>query len=111
MLAADPDWVAPLLWRSEFRNVLTLLARREALSFDRAIEAAELAETLMAGAEFAVGSGPVLELARASGCSAYDCEFVALARQERAPLLTTDRQILVAFPRVAITPEKFLEVS
>lgn len=82
--------------------------RRGELSFERALAVAELAESLMAGAEFAVGSAPVLELARTSGCSAYDCEFVVLARQERAPLVTTDRRILDAFPEEARAPADFL---
>ncbi len=86
---------------------MAVFARRGELSFDRALAAAELAESLMAGAEFAVGSGPVLELARDSGGSAYDCEFVALARQERIPLVTTDRRLLAAFPKEALSPERF----
>jgi predicted nucleic acid-binding protein len=46
----------------------------------------------------------VLSLAAQSGCSAYDCEFVALAQDLRVPLVTTDRQILKAFPTVAVSP-------
>ncbi len=87
---------------------MTVFARRGDLSFDRALAAAELAESLMVGAEFAVASAPVLELARDSGCSAYDCEFVALARQERIPLLTTDLRILDAFPKEALSPDQFV---
>jgi predicted nucleic acid-binding protein len=43
-----------------------------------------------------------------SACSAYDCEFVALARAQRVPLLTTDRQLLREFPNVAISVERFI---
>lgn len=35
--------------------------------------------SLLAGAEFEVDSSSVLELMRDSDCSAYDCEFIALA--------------------------------
>lgn len=31
-------------------------------------------------------------------CSAYDCEFVWLARDLRLPLVTADRKVLDAFP-------------
>src|SRR5690606_24817800 len=39
------------------------------------------AKSLLAGLEFEVDSHSVLELVRASDCSAYDCEFIALAKK------------------------------
>jgi predicted nucleic acid-binding protein len=44
---------------------------------------------------------------RKSPCSAYDCEFVALAEDLEIPLLTTDRKILSAFLSVAVSLGKF----
>jgi predicted nucleic acid-binding protein len=41
----------------------------------------------------------VLELVRDSDCSAYDCEFVALATKLDAKLVTMDRKLLRAFPK------------
>ena len=35
-LCKDPAWVAPLLWRSEFRNVLALYLRQGLLSLEDA---------------------------------------------------------------------------
>jgi len=32
LLAKEPDWAAPLLWRSELRNVLALYLRKNLLS-------------------------------------------------------------------------------
>ena len=32
----DPDWAAPIFWRSEFRNLLAGYLRRKALTFDEA---------------------------------------------------------------------------
>jgi predicted nucleic acid-binding protein len=49
-----------------------------------------------------------LQLAAESGCSAYDCEFVALARDLEVPLVTADRQLLAAFPSTAVSPEAFV---
>ena len=65
------------------------------------------AERLLAGGEYAVASADVLELAAASGCSAYDCEFVALARDLAVPLVTVDRELLAAFPDHAVPLERF----
>jgi predicted nucleic acid-binding protein len=53
-------------------------------------------------------SGEVLRLASASGCTAYDCEFVALALALEAPLVTSDRELLAAFPAVARSPRDHL---
>ena len=103
----DPEWAAPLLWRSEFRSVLSMLMRRQNLALVEALEAAREAELLMAGREFTVETQTVLELANRSGCTAYDCEFVALASDLRARLLTSDRELLAAFPTLAVAIEQF----
>jgi predicted nucleic acid-binding protein len=34
----DPEWVVPILWRSEFRNLLAGYVRRKTLTFDEALE-------------------------------------------------------------------------
>lgn len=98
LLARDPDWVAPLLWRSEFRNILAGYLRRGTLSFEQAIALQTEAEQLLAGVERDVDSRQVLELVRNSDCSAYDCEFVALAQALDVPLVTMDGKVLKAFP-------------
>lgn len=100
LLRNDPDWVAPLLWRSEFRNVLTVYLRRDMLSLSETLVMMEQAERLMKGGEFTVNSARVLNLAASSNCSAYDCEFVSLAQELGTSLITSDRKLLAAFPDV-----------
>jgi len=102
LLERDSGWAAPVLWRSEFRNILAGYLRRKALRFDQVLAIQSEAENLMAGAEFDVASTAVLELARDSGCSAYDCEFVALAVDLGTQLVTMDRALLRAFPSRAV---------
>jgi predicted nucleic acid-binding protein len=63
---------------------------------------------LMRHREFDVSSLQVLELAAASTCSAYDCEFVALAQDLGVPLVTVDRQILDQFPQIAVSLDSFV---
>lgn len=106
-LRRDPTWTVPLLWRSEFRNAMIGLVRKELLPIDKALSIVEEAERWLAGHEYSVISRHVLTLADRSGCSAYDCEFVALAQDLGIPLVTTDRQILKAFPSLAISPDGF----
>lgn len=107
VLTADAEWVAPLLWRSEFRSILSGAVRRKALSLDRAAAIAAAAEQQLQGREFAVESASVLTLAAQSGCSAYDCEFVALAQDLGVSLVTNDRAIQRAFPHTALGLDQF----
>ncbi|MBS4097020.1 MAG: type II toxin-antitoxin system VapC family toxin [Sulfuricella sp.] len=102
LLEQDPEWAAPILWRSEFRNILLGYARRKAISFEQANSLQREAESLLEGSEFEVDSLIVFELARDSDCSAYDCEFVALAMKLDSKLVTMDKKLLRAFPKHAI---------
>jgi predicted nucleic acid-binding protein len=108
VLRIDGEWVAPPLWRSEFRNVLAFYLRQDAFAFDLALKLAEEAELLMQGKEYEISSREVLSLVAESHCSAYDCEFVALAQSFRVPLVTSDKRILSQFPKTAISPESFV---
>lgn len=98
LLERDPAWAAPVLWRSEFRNVLAGYLRRGALTLEAALELQSEAEDFMAGNEFDVDSARVLRLVRDSDCTACDCEFVALALQLGTTLVTRDAKLLKAFP-------------
>lgn len=103
----DSKWTAPVLWRSEFRNVLTLYLRQGRLDRAKALVVMEEAEALLGDAGIPVDSARVLDLAAASGCTAYDCEFVALAEELGVPLVTSDRDVLKAFPAVAVSLAAF----
>ena len=94
----DPEWAAPLLWRSEFRNILAGYLRRSTLSFEQSIALQQEAEGLLSGAEFEVDSYGVLELVSKSECSAYDCEFISLAIKLNTKLVTADKKLIRAFP-------------
>lgn len=107
VLVQDPLWAVPLLWRSEFRNVLIGLLRKRALNLEDACQIVSEAERAVIGREYSVVSHQVLELAFRSGCSAYDCEFVSLAQDLGVSLITSDRQVLAAFPSIAVSPDVF----
>jgi predicted nucleic acid-binding protein len=108
VLHQDAQWAAPLLWRSEFRNVLALYIRKRLLDLDTAQAIMNEALKLMLGQEYEVVSSQVLSLAAQSSCSAYDCEFVALAQDLGVPLITVDKQVLERFSSVATSPDKYL---
>lgn len=102
LLIQQPEWAAPPLWRSEWRNVIAGYLRRGVLNLDQALALQQQAEHLVIRHEEPVSSQAVLQLVASSRCSAYDCEFVAAAQQLRVPLVTADRAVLSAFPDVAL---------
>lgn len=106
-LLRDAAWAAPVLWRSELRNILATYVRREELSLPEAILVQQTAEELMADREYTIPSADVLEISAQGRCSAYDGEFVTLARRLDLPFVTSDRRLLQSFPRVAVPLEEF----
>ena len=106
-LARDPHWVSSILWRSEFRNILAGYMRRGDLDRTVADRCLDGAESQLAGHEYMVPSGLVMRKVAASTCSAYDCEYVALAEDLKATLVTSDRQILAEFPTLTANLEAF----
>lgn len=94
----DPDWAAPYLWRSEFRNILTTQVRHKLIDMDTALSMTHSAEKMLLSREFMVDAATVMQVAADGGLSAYDAEFVTLARQLCIPLITLDKKILRAFP-------------
>lgn len=107
----DPAWIAPLLWRSEFRNVLALYIRKGFLNLIEALDLIQEAEFLMNGMEYLVSSLNILSLTEESQCSAYDCEFVVLARQLGLKLVTSDGLIIKKFPGIAVHISEFGKIS
>jgi predicted nucleic acid-binding protein len=107
VLRRDPVWAAPLLWRSEFRNVLAVYMRQNRLSLDHALRLMDTAEILLQGREYTVSSVRVLSLVAGTRCSAYDGEFVALAQDLGLSLVTSDARLLAEFPATVIAMDMF----
>ena len=97
------EWFVPPLWRSEFRNILAGFLRQNSIDMDQARAVMRAAEGELADFEAEVNSLAVLDLVSQSRCSAYDCEFVALARTLDVQLVTEDKQILRDFAGTAIS--------
>lgn len=109
VLEADPVWAVPVLWASEMRSILGHYVRAGKLSVAQASSAMDRAASVIDGREGPVESREVLTLASKSGCSTYDCEYVSLAMSLGVQLVTSDKEILRAFPRTAVSPGKFKE--
>jgi predicted nucleic acid-binding protein len=111
LLHIDSQWIAPLLWRSELRNVLAMYVRKSIIDLSTAIAIQAQAEQQLADNEYTVNSMDVLTLAQKSGCSAYDCEFVSLATSLSLKLITGDQKLIQTFPNIAMTAGEYLRWS
>ncbi|HPO16945.1 MAG TPA: type II toxin-antitoxin system VapC family toxin [Candidatus Hydrogenedentes bacterium] len=105
----DSAWHAPSLWISEYRCVVLKYFRTGKVD-------GELVKELISAARkripheytHSIDDESVMELCMMSACTAYDCEYVAVAMMLGAPLVTLDQAILKAFPMIATSPEGFL---
>ncbi|MDX2080239.1 MAG: type II toxin-antitoxin system VapC family toxin [Terrimicrobiaceae bacterium] len=108
VLLKDCQWWVPPLWKSEFRSILFAYMRKQGTSLEMA--QAHWAEAIdhLATTQMEPNASKVLALAADSSLSAYDAEFVVLAEELGIPLVTSDQQILREFPKLAVSPEKFV---
>lgn len=103
----DPDWIAPPILASEVRNVLVGMVRRGYVPLAEAVDMAGFAGDVLAGEYYEVSGASVLETAVATGLTAYDAEFVVLARTLGLRLVTADGEILAKAPDVAVSLEAY----
>ena len=73
------------------------------MNADTASAIAYEAEQLLEPREYRIAASDVISLISKSTCSAYDCEFIALAIEIQTKLVTSDKQILKAFPQSTIS--------
>jgi predicted nucleic acid-binding protein len=81
--------------------VLANYLRKRLLTFDQALAIQNEAEALLQDNEFIVNSHDILQLVQNSECSAYDCEFIALAQNMNIQMITMDKKVLKYFPETA----------
>ncbi len=108
VFAKDPDWYAPLLWQSEMRSIITKYFRFQNMPLEESQQIMNETHDLMIEHERFVSSNVVLELMASSKCTSYDCEYVALAKEMNLTLVTFDKEVLRDFPRIAISPQDFI---
>lgn len=107
----DPDWHAPVLWRSELRNILTGYRRDGSLADAQVRQVMAAAEAGFAGREHHLPSDRVFTVTERYRLSAYDAEFVALAEILGVPLVTEDRAILRSWPGRAVSLEAAIDIQ
>ena len=105
---AEPDWRVPRIWREEFGNILATHVRTGRLKRDQALEAMTAAlETLLPG-EIVVDPLDGLDVAMHFHVSAYDAQYLALARKHDVLLISEDGPLRKAARGTAKSMREFL---
>ena len=102
-LRDDSAWAAPGILISELHNVLLGFVRRGAVTSDEALAMSDDARSVLGDRIVAVPGPRVIAVALECGLSAYDAEFVVLARMLGVSLVTLDQAILDSAGDVAVS--------
>lgn len=104
---SDNSWIVPVLWRSEFRNVVAFYLRRNLLTLSDALRIMNHSLLMFKGKEHSINSQEILIKISTSKLSAYDLEYVVLAEKMNVLLVTLDTKILNEFPQIAISLKNY----
>lgn len=94
----EPDWRVPPLWRHEFLNVLATFAKRGGADLADTTQLWGRAVDTIGSCEIEVDMSAALEVAVTTQISAYDAQFITLARRLGVPLVTEDKKLRKTFP-------------
>ena len=99
----DPAWAGPPILMSEFRNVLLGFVRRGDLTSEEAKTRSDQAASILIDRLATVASDDVIDVALECSLTAYDAEFVVLARTLGVRLVTLDGAVLRGAADVAVS--------
>jgi predicted nucleic acid-binding protein len=108
VMQKDSEWVAPSLWRSEARNVVMIMHVHGKEDLYELMNRLAMAETHLRTRTIQVRSENVIPIAKESGLTAYDAEFVSAAIELDCKLVTMDRKILSSYSQIAFHPMTWL---
>lgn len=109
LLQMDAAWSAPPILMSELRNVLVGLVRRGEITEGQATAMTADASAILGERIAGVSGRQTIAVALECGLTAYDAEFVVLARSLGVRLATLDQAILGGAPDVAVLPAVLAE--
>ncbi len=107
LLRRDPDWRLPALWCHEYLNILATFAREGGATIADARMLWRRGVELLGTREQAVDMESALVLATENRISAYDAQYIALARQLQTVCVTEDQRLLKMFPALTRTMQTF----
>ena len=98
----NPEWAAPMILMSELTNVLLGFVRQGSMTRDQAKAMCDDAAMVLGPRVVSVSADHVMDVALECGLTAYDAEFVVVARELGVRLATGDRAILKGAGDVAM---------
>ena len=104
----DSDWRTTALCLHETLNVLATYQRRKVLTFAQCRKLLDHADRFIKVAQCEVEMNTALAVAAKYAITGYDAQYVALAQSLNAPLITEDRKLRNAVPRIAFSMQEFL---
>lgn len=107
LLRRDPDWRLPALWRHEYLNVLATFAREGGATVGEVRTLWRRGLELFGAREQGVDMEAALVLAAENRISAYDAQYITLARQLQTVCVTEDQRLLGQFPALTRSMQVF----
>lgn len=104
----DADWRTMALCLHETLNALATCQRREVLTPGQCRALLGHAERFVEVAQCEVEMEMALAVAAEYAITGYDAQYVALAQSLNAPLITEDRKLRKAVPRIAFSMQELL---
>ena len=104
----DADWITVALCLHETLNVLATYQRQAVLKLAQCRTLLSHAERFVKAAQREIPMDAALAVAAQFAITGYDAQYVALAQSLNAPLITEDRKLRNAVPRVAYSMREYL---
>ena len=77
----DPVWIAPVLWRYEFQNILATAIKAKQIKPEQALDILEKVSKILVENECEPSASRVIDLVAQYGITAYDGQFIAVAQE------------------------------
>jgi predicted nucleic acid-binding protein len=103
----DPDWLLPTLWQHEVASAAATFVRAGKADLQQARAAMAAALSLVGGREHTVDLADCIEAAVAHDLSAYDAQYLVLARSLGVKCVTADQKFLRNAPGITIALRDF----
>jgi predicted nucleic acid-binding protein len=107
----DNVWIVPPLWRYEFQNILAKVLWARQLTTEGAFQVWRVTVTRMAENEKEPSPENVIDLAGRHRITAYDANFIALAKEMGVQCVTEDGELSEKFPGIAVNMADFARQS
>ena len=104
----DSHWIVPEVWRHEFLNILVSSCLFAKLPQEAAARIWKDVEEMLRGSVYEPSMKDVLSAAVENSTTAYDAEYVVLAKAKGVQCVTEDGPLQKAFPETAVSMAKFL---